>query len=495
MAPWSQVSIETLLQHYSSWYKIKRAVAWMVRFKAFLRGHREFESRLTVKELQAAEVDVLKYVQEVSFAKERDLLLKGKAVNSSSPIRSLTPIIGDDGLIRVGGRLKNAAEYGVCTQPVIIPHTHPIVYSIVNDYHCIAHLGAEWIISVIRQKFWITKVRVVVKSVARKCFICKKLFGRTAVQIMADLPSARLEPRKTPFAYTGMDCFGPFVVKQGRSEIKRYGCIFTCLSIRAVHVEKLCSLDTDSFICALRRFIARRGVPERIYCDNGTNFVGACSELKRAMKELDKAKIHDECAKKSIEWHFNPPTASHMGGVWERLIRVIRKVFAGVINIGARITDEMLQTILCEVEAIINGRPITKSSDDPHDSCALTPNHLLLLGSSVSATPGVFCGADIYRKRWRCVQHLTDEFWRRWLKEYIPALQKRAKWLNPQREIKVGDLVLIVQECTPRNVWPMGLVTGTKVSDDGHVRSVTVRTKSTTLTRPINKLVLLEGHD
>ena len=202
-----------------------------------------------------------------------------------------------------------------------------------------------------------------VKSVSCKCVICKKLFGQTASQKMADLPVERLVPYKTPFTCTGIDCFGPFVVKQGRSEVKRYGCIFTCLSIRAVHIERLCSLDTDSFICALRRFISRRGIPEKIFCDNGTNFGGAYSELKRSIRQLDDATIQAECLKRDIEWHFNPPTASHMGGVWERLIRVIRKVLAGMFDINCRMSDEMFETVLSEVEAVINGRPITKVSD------------------------------------------------------------------------------------------------------------------------------------
>ena len=188
------------------------------------------------------------------------------------------------------------------------------------------------------------------------------------------------------------------------------------------NIERLCSLDTDSFICALRRFISRRGIPEKIFCDNGTNFVGAYSELKRSIRQLDSATIHAECLKRDIEWHFNPPTASHMGGVWERLIRVIRKVLAGMFDINCRMSDEMFETVLSEVEAVINGRPITKVSDDPKDENALTPNHLLLLGSGCSFPPGVFCSNDMYRRKWKFVQHLVNCFWKRWIESYVPEL-------------------------------------------------------------------------
>ena len=485
--------IDKIVQHYSSWYRLKRAIAWLLRFKDFLGGCRKFDRHLTVEELGHSEVSILRYVQGKSYHKERALLSSGKLLNNDSSVKALNPVIGSDGLLRVGGRIKHAAVYDVCVQPVLIPNDQPITRCIVNDFHSIAHLGTEWTVSEIRKKYWITKIRVVVKSVARRCLTCKKLFGSTVSQVMADLPSERLEPYKRPFSYTGVDCFGPFYVKQGRSQVKRYGCIFTCLSVRAVHIERICSLDTDSFICALRRFVSRRGCPEKLFCDNGTNLVGASAELKRSLKELQVSRIHDECLKQHIEWHFNPPKASHMGGIWERLIRVIRKVLSGLFDVNASISDEMLETVFTEAESIINGRPITKLSEDPSDSHPLTPNHLLLIGSGHLMSPGTFSTNDIYRRKWRFVQHLVEQFWKKWLRCYLPELQRRIKWWKPQRNVAVGDLVLIKDENTPRNVWPMGLVVEVNSSDDGFVRSVKLKTKSTTLVRPVHKLVLLEG--
>ena len=131
---------------------------------------------------------------------------------------------------------------------------------------------------------------------------------------------------------------------------------------------------------------------------------------------------------------------------------MIRKVLAGMFDINCRMSDEMFETVLSEVEAVINGRPITKVSDDPKDENALTPNHLLLLGSGCSFPPGVFCSNDMYRRKWKFVQHLVNCFWKRWIESYVPELQRRAKWLLPQRNFIVGDLVLIADESTPRNV-------------------------------------------
>jgi hypothetical protein len=221
--------------------------------------------------------------------------------------------------------------------------------------------------------------------------------------------------------------------------------------------------------------------------------VGGKAVLEQSLRQLDSDKISHFCLTEGIEWIFNPPMASHMGGTWERMIRTVRKVMAGVLDIGCRLSDEILETLLCEIEAIVNSRPITKASDDVKDAAPLTPNHLLLLRGDPVMPVGIFHDADLYKRRWRVVQYLADQFWHRWLREYIPELQRRNKWLNPQPNLSVGDLVLISDENTPRGVWPMGLITHVKESDDGLVRSVVVKTKSSSFTRPIAKCVLLEG--
>ena len=160
-----------------------------------------------------------------------------------------------------------------------------------------------------------------------------------------------------------------------------------------------------------------------------------------------------------------------------------------------KLSDESLRTLLCEVESIINSRPIVKTSDDINDASALTPNHLLLLRECPQYAPGIFQESDLYRRRWRAVQHLANDFWRRWTRQYLPELQRRQKWLSKCRNVKVGDLVLIINENTPRGVWPIALVKETFSSDDDLIRSVKVKTASSEFVRPVNKLVLLEGSD
>ena len=267
------------------------------------------------------------------------------------------------------------------------------------------------------------------------------------------------------------------------------------MSIRAVHLEIAHSLDTQAFINALRRFIARRGTPEEIRSDNGTNFVGGNKELVDSIKEWNHVQIKEFLLQHSTKWLFNPPAGSHHDGLWERCIRTIRKLMNAICK-EQTLDDERLMTLLCEVEAIINGRPITKVSDDPRDQEPLTPNHLLLLRAGPTLSPGLFDKNDCYtRRRWRQVQYLADVFRRRWIREYLPALQ-RQRWTRIRRNLKINDIVLVVDKSTPRSLWPLGRILEVhKSNQDGHVRSVKVKTMTSVLVRPIDKLVLLEGAD
>jgi hypothetical protein len=192
-----------------------------------------------------------------------------------------------------------------------------------------------------------------------------------------------------------------------------------------------------------------------IRSDNGGNFVKGEKELREAIEGWNQQKIHESLLQKNIKWIFNPPAGSHHGGVWERCIRTVRKVFNALIK-EQTMDDEGLSTLMCEVESIVNGRPITKVSDDPKDLEALTPNHLLLLRPGPSIPPGKFSRNDNCSvRRWRQVQYLADLFWRRWFREYLPSLQQRQKWNELRRNVEVNDIVLVLDEKTPRSSWPL----------------------------------------
>ncbi|XP_070549171.1 uncharacterized protein [Ptychodera flava] len=404
-----------------------------------------------------------------------------------------------DSLLRIGGRLSHAMLPYEVKHPMLLPRGSLVSTLILQDIHRqVGHLGRNSMLDKLRQKYWILQANTAVRQIISRCTICRRYRAQVGEQMMADLPKDRLTPNEPPFSRTGVDYFGPIEVKRGRTTVKRYGVVFTCLNMRAIHLEVAYSLDTNSFINALRRFIARRGQVKVLRSDNGTNLVGAERELREAINNWNQVKIGTALGQKNITWQFNPPSGSHFGGIWERQIRTIRKVLFSLLKEQmVHLNDEALQTLFCEIEAIVNGRPITKVSDDPNDLGALTPNHLLMLQANQTSPPDVFSKDDCYvRRQWRQIQYLTDVFWRRWIREYLPMLQERQKWTKPRRNLQVGDIVLVIDNTIPRNSWPMAKITEIMQDHRGLVRVARVKTRMNTLVRPVDKLcMILEAED
>ena len=436
--------IDKLIHHYSSFYQLKKAVAGLIRVKSYLQG-RGIRGPIRVSELEQAETIVVKHVQQKVYGKEIESVNQTGSVPKSSKVYKLSPSIDGGGLV-VGGRLRHATLPRQAKYPVLLPRRHRLSELIVREYHGESHLGVEWTLCKIRDKYWIVNARALIKQIKHLCVTCKRLYATPLVQKMADLPPERCNPNEAPFTYVGVDLFGPFYVRQGRAEVKRYGCLYTCFTTRAIHIEKVNSLETDTFINGLVRFVARRGYPKTIRSDNGTNFVGAHAELTRELSRLNQNKVVAAARRRGIDWVFNPPHTSHQGGVWEQQIRTVRKVLLALLHPPHRMTDDIIYTVLCEVENIVNSRPITKVSDDVSDSKALTPNHLLILGSNDSLPWEASQVGEVYRKRWKQVQQVVNTFWKRWVKQYLVELQRRSKWLQRTRNVTKGDLVLGVDE-------------------------------------------------
>ncbi|XP_043485171.1 uncharacterized protein LOC122513009 [Leptopilina heterotoma] len=330
------------------------------------------------------------------------------------------------------------------------------------------------------------------------CLECKHRRAKPAVPRMAPLPPPRLQDNVAAFTNTGVDYFGPFQVTIRRRTEKRYGVLFTCLTVRAVHLEIASSLDTSSMIMALRRMMSRRGKPTRIFSDNGTNFRGASEELRKAVASLDKDEILRQTANEKIEWKFIPPGSPHMGGCWERLVGSVKRALNNTLKERSP-REEVLQTLFAKAEYSLNSRPLTHVSDDPNDERSLTPNDFLGLNPGAIretyGAPGVatlFSDADKLRKQCRYSQWLANHFWKRWIKEYLPSINRRAKWHRERPELKVGDLVVVWDENAPRNQWRRGRVVAVHPGRDGRVRVADVRTATGTLQRSTARLCVLE---
>ncbi|XP_041845165.1 uncharacterized protein LOC121642470 [Melanotaenia boesemani] len=493
------------LNRFSSWSLLVRVIARIKR----LGSNTHFSSDLvTAEERKRAAEIVTGLVQHQAFPHELKLLQKGDTLPSSSPLSHLDPILVQ-GLIRVGGRLSRSTLSQEIKHPVVLPKDGHIIQLILSHYHAATcHQGRNQTLNELRANgFWVLGGSKAVARLIHKCVLCRKLRRPTEEQRMSELPEERVEA-SAPFLHCGMDCFGPFVTKQGRKEHKRYGLIFTCLYLRAVHIEMLEDLSTDAFINGLRCFISLRGAVCRLRCDQGTNFTGAKNELKEALKQCNTKALEAFLANKQCELTFNAPSASHAGGVWERQIRTIRNVLnATTAQCSSRLDDASLRTLFYEAMAIVNSRPLTVDGiNDPKAPEPLTPNHLILMKSKVALPPpGKFVKEDMYgAKRWRRVQYLAEQFWSRWKREYLMSLSMRQKWHTPRRNLKVNDIVIIKEEVLPRGQWQLGRVVDTTEGKDGFVRRVKVQvgdrkhtkkrdhaSRPSIIERPIQKLVVL----
>lgn len=295
---------------------------------------------------------------------------------------------------------------------------------------------------------------------------------------MAPLPEFRLTPFVKPFTTVGLDYFGPVLVRIGRSQSKRWIALFTCLTIRAVHMEVVHSLSTESCIMAIRRFVARRGPPAEIYSDNATCFLGASNQLKREITERSET-LASTFTNTQTRWRFIPPGTPHMGGAWERLVRSVKVAMGSIFESARKPDDETLETIIYEAEALVNCRPLTYIPLESADQEALTPNHFILGSSTGAKFPPteLVSSAATLRSSWKLAQYVTDEFWKRWIKEYMPVITRRCKWFTDTKDIQVGDLVLVVSGAT-RNYWKRGRVVQVFNGRDGKVRQAIVQTSS-----------------
>ena len=365
----------------------------------------------------------MKCAQKEAYREEIRALQRGQQVQSQKgkcDVTSLSPFLDSRGVLRVGGRLQNAPLTADARHPVLLPTSSEVTRLIIEEQHRhLLHSGVEHTLNELRQSFWVPRGRAQVKKVLHRCAFCRNRRARPQQPKMADLPAERFDTSHA-FSTVGLDYFGPLLVRKFRRTEKRFGLLFTCLATRAIHLEVAQTMDTDSFIMALRRFIARRGRPNKICSDNGTNIRGGERELRESLGSLNQRKITDELTQRHITWRWSPPAAPHFGGVWERLVGSVKRALSVVLG-GHVITDEVLLTVLCEVESMVNSRPITHVSDeyDQRSPTALTPNHFLLGRNTAALAPGDFTGETNSKKRWRRAQALADHLWNRWRKEYV----------------------------------------------------------------------------
>ncbi|XP_053691385.1 uncharacterized protein LOC128739909 [Sabethes cyaneus] len=398
--------------------------------KSLLLPKHNRPQRLTIDVRDISEARNVWYnkVQLEVFNEEFRSLSQTGYVKSSSRLKFYSPFM-HNGIIRMRGRLQNDDKPFEVNNPVILPNNHQFSTLLIRMYHIAnAHQGLETVITNIKERHRILKIRSQVKKYAKSCIKCRELRGKPTVPQMGNLPPERTTPFVFPFTSTGIDYFGPLCIKIGRRLEKRWVVLFTCMTSRAIHLEVVPFLDTNSCIMAIRCFMSIRGLPQCIMTDNGTNFTGADKELKQLVRTLDQPQIESSLSVRGVEWKFIPPGTPHFGGRWERLVRTVKTALRAMLR-ETHPTELVLRTALCEVMNVINNRPLTHISNDPQEPEPLTPNMLLLGRNNSIQFDHDFDERDLNcRAAYKHAQVFVDRFWRKWIAAYLPELMRSRKW-------------------------------------------------------------------
>ena len=501
------VTTSTLL---CTWSPKKERIPLVDRFSCLIRllhttarvfrmspTYRQFRNSpfITVEESDNALRCHLRQAQAEYLGQELRQLQNGKQIGNQNPLLPLNPIVDEQGLIRVGGRLGLAdLSYGR-RHPWIIPHASALCGLIIAQAHVMTiHGGIQQMLQYIRKRFWIIKLRALVKTHIHRCLPCK-LHQRTMhQQQMASLPKSRVAARP-PFLSTGVDYCGPFNVRLGgprsRTTVKTYGVIFVCMTTKAVHIELAEDLSTQGFLDVFDRFISRRGICSEMFSDNGTQFHGAARQMHRDLVQWRESKALQHLADLGVSWQFITPAAPHHGGLWEAAVRSVKTHLVKVV--GQEVMSfNSLSNLLVRIEACLNSRPIVALHDDISGGMALTPGDFLI-GRPINSRPEIYPDDAVPKNR--LAQHerlkiMLKRVWSLWERDYLTQLQARSKWLRPHPNICPDDVVAIKDENLPPTYWTIGRVVETHPGRDGLVRTATVAYNS----RRTNSHGLFEPH-
>ncbi|XP_063388444.1 uncharacterized protein LOC134674335 isoform X2 [Cydia fagiglandana] len=493
--------ISDFIKRFSNWNKLLRVVAYVQRFiHNCLHPTNKLTGHLKIHELHSSLNALCRFAQRETFLKEYDILKRNNKLPVKHQFNDLNPFFNaEDALIRVGGRLSNSFYDFDTKHPILLHSSHHVAMLLFRYYHILLlHGGPQLLLANSRHKIWVIGGRNLARKTVQKCIKCCRFSGKPRQPRMGDLPEPRIHA-EYPFFSTAVDYAGPVMIlnRKGRGSklIKAYLCIFVCMAVKAIHIELVTDLTSETFMAALHRFIARRGKPAHIYSDNGRCFVGACTELSRFLKQTSN-QISSDASKLSINFHFSPAYSPHFNGLAESAVRSVKHHLKRIISC-TNLTYEELNTVLTMTEAILNGRPLTPLSSNPSDLSALTPSHFLigrtdtLLPSPQAPESAAICTLSRYMR----IQRLKAHFWNRFHNEYISELQKRHKWTKDGGQLRLGEMVLVKDDRVPPNQWLLGRVTQLYPGTDGISRVADVLTMSGTIRRAFNRLCPLPVED
>ncbi|XP_055622237.1 uncharacterized protein LOC129765827 [Toxorhynchites rutilus septentrionalis] len=495
----------SIFEQFSDLGRLVKAIARCYRFvnnTKLPKGKRK-NGMLSPVEYEHALKTLVRQAQRAAFPTEVRLFEKNQqAVEpkfaSKSPLKNQNLFMDQFGLLRISGRLRNFNAPYDTRFPILLPTDHRLSWLIARSIHVrTLHAGPSLLLATIRQRFWPLRGRQLARKVVRKCVTCFRCQPQLTQQIMAPLPSVRVTPARV-FEHCGMDYCGPFLVRplSGRgASVKMYVGLFVCLVVKAVHLEVIADLSSNSCINAVRRLVARRGRVRELHCDNGTAFVGADRELqslrKEFLRQFDSEDWRTYCSENGITFRFIPARSPHFGGIWEAGIKSFKFHFRRIMGNRSFSVDQFL-TAAAQIEAVLNSRPLSPLSDSPADYSALTPGHFLI-GEPPFSIPEPDL-TDLNPNRLSRLQEMTrsiQDLWRCWKRDYVSQLQHRTKWKQSSPDVRTGQLVLLKKDYCPPLQWPLGRIVEAIAGKDERIRVVVVKTASGEYKRAITEIAVL----
>lgn len=481
------------MKRFSSLQRLVRVVALIMR----IAKHARFRSSPLAGPISAGEFSEALFTC-VRVVQHTSLPSNMQSTSVPKEYRQLNPFVDELGLVRVGGRIRHADAVYDQKHPFLLPPNHHLTHLVIDDLHVRHfHAGPTLVLSLLRNRFWVPRALKAIKSRTYRCVQCRIQRAQPRIPLMGDIPRFRFE-RHRAFLQVGADYAGPLLIRASNRRKaaidKAYFCVFICMTTRAMHLELVSSLATDSFLAALDRFVGRRGLPQCIHSDNGTNFIGASKMLREfhAFVTTNKDRWVEHLAPMGVEWRFIPPRAPHFGGLWEAGVKSVKSLLTSIVG-KQPLTFEELTTVLVRIEGTLNSRPLCPMRDDAESFEYLSPGHFLI-GTSLNSMP---LSIDSYphmklSSRWRMVQENISNVWSRWQRDFLHQLQQRTKWYESRPGLAVGDLVIMIENRTIPGHWPVARVVEVFPGVDGVVRVVSVRTPSgRTFKRPASALVPL----
>ncbi|XP_055589862.1 uncharacterized protein LOC129742041 [Uranotaenia lowii] len=490
-----------------SYLRLSRVVAYCLRFAEACRKKRSQDksarvnrniNALTIIEIVRARKCLARLAQEDRLKAELRELRKGNPVSKHSPLRLLSPFLDSEGIIRVGGRMRHSQQPFHIKHPILLPSSHPYTRLVARYFHLkLFHGGGRVSLAAMRDEYWPIDGRRLLRGIVWNCFRCRRAAPVPGKQKTGQLPIERITASR-PFTFTGVDYAGPVYLKLPHRKAaapKAYISVFVCFATKAVHIELVADLSTNAFLNALRRFIARRGSPTQIYSDQGKNFQGARNDLRELFEMLTEKEsieqISNSCTTLGIQWRMIPPRSPHFGGPWEAAVKVAKKHLFKQLG-SSSLSFEDMATVLTQIEACMNSRPLTPMTEIPDDLAILTPGHFLI-GMSMSALPDPDVTHIPANKldHYHRLQEYVQQFWHQWKREYLQELQKESRRTIPNTEFQVGRMVVIVDDFLAPVKWPLGRIIKTIPGKDGLPRVVQLRTSKGITERAITKICML----